>query len=155
MRYNVQCTKCNNSFVIESSTTGKKKVQCPYCKRMLMCQLGSAVPFRTKARSVVPIAESSELNLNDNNFVPKEKLKVLSTASAVTDKILTKSSSRLKRFQEKYADGDLWIFFSFSILFIAIIFISLYVFSQVISFICDTNNYIFKEYIQFKNTLGL
>ena len=46
--------------------------------------------------------------------VSKQAGETLKNATESTSEFVNKSSSWLRRFQEKYTDGDLWIFFGFS-----------------------------------------
>ena len=63
------------------------------------------------------------------------------------------TSSWLRRFQEKYADGDLWIFFGFSLLFILSVFIGLFICAEVVKLVAEGHSWLFKNYIEIKNSL--
>ena len=75
-------------------------------------------------------------------------------ATNTTEEYLSKSSSKLQAFQEKYSDGNLWIFFGFSFAFILLIFVGLFICAQVVNFVYESHNLLFKEYIEMKNNLG-
>lgn len=77
----------------------------------------------------------------------------IKNATTTTSDFVNKSSSRLRRFQEKYADGDLWIFFGFSFLFILSVFIGLFVMAEVVKVVAEGHSWLFKNYIEIKNSL--
>ena len=77
----------------------------------------------------------------------------LKNATETTSEFVARSSSRLRRFQEKYADGDLWIFFGFSILFILSVFIGLFLCAEIVKLLAEGHSWLFKNYIEVKNAL--
>ncbi|WP_077196250.1 hypothetical protein [Prevotella ihumii] len=180
MRYSVNCNQCGQEFIAETETPGKQKFRCPYCGSVLLCQLGEDKPFRTKARSVLPLVDSRTISPKQEAKLPIAKVKVLAkvtseklqamkqsivegtenvsqiavAATNTTEEYLSKSSSKLQAFQEKYSDGNLWIFFGFSFAFILLIFVGLFICAQVVNFVYESHNLLFKEYIEMKNNLG-
>lgn len=77
----------------------------------------------------------------------------LKNATETTSEFVARSSSRLRRFQEKYADGDLWIFFGFSILFILSVFIGLFLCAEIVKLLAEGHSWLLKNYIEVKNAL--
>ena len=88
-----------------------------------------------------------------NNQSQQVSVLAASTTAATTEYI-SKSSSRLKAFQEKYKNGDLLIFFIGSFTFILLVFIGLYLLSVLTNFIYDSHLWLFKKYIELKNSIG-
>jgi len=76
----------------------------------------------------------------------------LRNATDNATEFMSKSSSRLRKFQEKYEDGDLWIFFGFSLLFILSVLLCLFIYAEIVKVIADANASLFKAYIEFRNT---
>ena len=129
MEYKIRCNKCGDVFKASTERQGLQKVRCPYCGSVLNCQLGDGKPFRTRARAVVPITE----------------------ARTVTAKAAETQPTAI---QEKYKDGDLWIFFIGSFVFIILVFVGLYLLSVLTNVIYDSHLWLFKKYIEIKNTIG-
>ncbi|MCR5077032.1 MAG: hypothetical protein K6A82_03230 [Prevotella sp.] len=186
MRYNVNCSKCGRTFVAETEKYGTMKYRCPYCSNVLTCKFDAPEPFRTRARSVIPLADATPVVAKRHEKLPnvkpslistpsKEKLaemrqrlaeasqqmlnvsiqagETLKSATVSTSEFVTKSSSRLQRFQEKYEDGDLWIFFGFSLLFILLVFVGLVLCAEIVKLIAEGHSWMFKNYIELKNMM--
>ncbi|MBF1445026.1 MAG: hypothetical protein HXN53_04565 [Prevotella nigrescens] len=180
MEYKIRCNKCGDVFKASTERQGLQKVRCPYCGSVLNCQLGDGKPFRTQARAVVPITEARTVTAKAAETQPTAKAKFLKMATAemlqaaknrlnnqshqmtalaasttaATSKYIARSSSKLKAFQEKYKDGDLWIFFVGSFVFIILVFVGLYLLSVLTNVIYDSHLWLFKKYIEIKNTIG-
>ena len=180
MEYKIRCNKCGDVFKASTERQGLQKVRCPYCGSVLNCQLGNGKPFRTQARAVIPITDARKIDAKTTETQPTAKAKFLkmatadmlqaakakissqslhasalaATTSAATSEYIAKSSSKLKAFQEKYKDGDLWIFFVGSFIFILSVFVGLYLLSVLTNVIYDSHLWLFKKYIEFKNTIG-
>ncbi|WP_314662732.1 hypothetical protein [Prevotella aurantiaca] len=180
MEYKIRCNKCGDVFKARTERQGLQKVRCPYCGSVLNCQLGGDKPFRTKARSVIPFSEAREVDTKTEETQPTAKVKFLKMATAemlqaaktklnnqsqqvsvlaasttaATTEYISKSSSRLKAFQEKYKNGDLLIFFIGSFTFILLVFIGLYLLSVLTNIIYDSHLWLFKKYIELKNSIG-
>ena len=185
MRYTVKCNKCGRDFVAETENYGTMKYRCPYCGNVLNCRFDAPEPLRTRARSVIPLAEATPVEIKKADMLPtvstnlisspsKEKLaemraklaeasqralhvsrqagETLKNATESTSEFVAKSSSRLRRFQEKYADGDLWIFFGFSFTFILLVIIGLIVFAEGVKLLAEGQSWLFKNYIEVKNS---
>ncbi|WP_376744092.1 hypothetical protein [Prevotella brunnea] len=176
MKYSVKCNNCNEVFMAETDKYGQQKYRCPYCGNVVTCQFNEPEVFRTKARSIIPIIDADEVAPTERQIpVATTVLSHSSSAQAtgderdadhstdsisrhrdVTEKIpmfFNHSTSRLKRFQDKYADGDLWIFFGFSFLFVLLVILSLFVMSQVVSGLVDGQSWLFEKYIKLRNML--
>lgn len=179
MRYTVKCNNCGRDFVAETEKYGTMKYRCPYCGNVLTCRFDEPQPIRTHARSVIPLAEASPIVVKKAKNLPtvpthllhtpsKEKLaemrqklveasqragETLKNATETTTEFVNKSSSRLRRFQEKYADDDLWIFFGFSIAFVLSVLIGLFVCAELVKVIAEGNSWLFKNYIEIRNAI--
>ena len=185
MRYTVKCNNCGRDFVAETEQYGTMKYRCPYCGNVLNCRLDAPKSFRTRARSVIPLADASPIEVKKAKNLPtvsthlvsspsKEKLaemrsklleasqralhvskqagETLKNATESTSEFVTKSSSWLRRFQEKYTDGDLWIFFGFSFIFILSVFVGLYVCAEAVKLLSEGHSWLFKNYIEIRNS---
>lgn len=186
MRYTVKCNNCGRDFVAETEQYGTMKYRCPYCGNVLNCRFDAPKPFRTRARSVIPLADASPIEVKKAKNLPtvsthlvsspsKEKLaemrsklmeasqralhvskqasETLKNATESTSEFVNKSSSWLRRFQEKYTDGDLWIFFGFSFIFLLSVFIGLYVCAEVVKLLSEGHSWLFKNYIEIRNSI--
>jgi len=193
MLFKVRCNQCGHQFSVETKSFGKVKCKCPYCSSILLCQLDDSVPFRTKARSVIPVGETKE-EKNSNSALPVVSAKLLKDApsvkqlsdspledegiskkNAASNKILTeqnsnsrqhtesendekisnvkKTISRLDRFQKDNPNGNLWLFFGFSFLFILLVIAGFMLLAEASIAISNGTSWVFKEYIQLKNSL--
>ena len=185
MRYTVKCNECARVFVDVTEKYGTMKYRCPYCGNVLTCRFDAPTAFRTRARSVLPLADATPVEVkkaaklpivetNILNTPSKEKLaemreklaeashkalqasllagETLRNATDNATEFMSKSSSRLRKFQEKYEDGDLWIFFGFSLLFILSVLLCLFIYAEIVKVIADANASLFKAYIEFRNT---
>lgn len=77
----------------------------------------------------------------------------LINATTNTSKFVQKSSSRLAAFQNKYKDGDLWIFFGFSFAFIVLTIVCLLIGAEVTKVLAEGHSWLFKHYILLRNML--
>jgi len=161
------------------------KYRCPYCGDVLNCRFDAPKSFHTHARSVIPLADASPIEVKKAKQLPtvstqlinspsKEKLaemrhklveasqralhvskqagEKLMNATETTSEFVTKSSSRLRRFQEKYTDGDLWIFFGFSFVFILSVIVGLFLCAEAAKLLSEGHSWLFKNYIEIKNS---
>ena len=169
MEYKIRCNKCGNVFKASTERQGLQKVRCPYCGSVLNCQLGDGKPFRTravtaKAAETQPTAKAKFIKMataemlqaakNRLNNQSHQMTALAASTTAATSEYIARSSSKLKAFQEKYKDGDLWIFFVGSFVFIILVFVGLYLLSVLTNVIYDSHLWLFKKYIQIKNTIG-
>lgn len=185
MRYTVKCNSCRRDFVAETENYGTMKYRCPYCGNVLNCRFDAPEPLRTRARSVIPLADATPVETRKAGSLPtvaaslisspsKEKLaemraklaeasqralelslhagETLKTATENTEEFVARSSSRLRRFQEKYADGDLWIFFGFSFAFLLSVVIGLLVCAEAVKLLAEGHSWLFRNYIELRNT---
>ena len=70
-----------------------------------------------------------------------------------TSEYLSRSSSWLAQFQEKYTAGNLWVFFGFSTLFILSVIVGLFICAEVVKVLVDGHSWLFKNYIELRNSL--
>lgn len=185
MRYTVKCNNCGRDFVAETEQYGTMKYRCPYCGNVLNCRFDAPKSFRTRARSVIPLADASPIEVKKAKDLPtvsthlvsspsKEKLaemrsklmeasqralhvskqagETLKNATESTSEFVNKSSSWLRRFQEKYTDGDLWIFFGFSFIFLLSVFVGLFVCAEAVKLLSEGHSWLFKNYIEIRNS---
>ena len=85
--------------------------------------------------------------------VSKQAGETLKNATESTSEFVNKSSSWLRRFQEKYTDGDLWIFFGFSFIFLLSVFVGLFVCAEVVKLLSEGHSWLFKNYIEIRNSI--
>ena len=142
MRFNIKCNECDRTFIAETEFYGLQRYRCPYCGHVLTCQFNAPEAKRTKARAVVPMANTTPVERHSKKELPTVKTKLIRMPSAEkiaelrkkiaetsrqasekvkegtikTSEYLSRSSSWLAQFQEKYTDGNLWVFFGFSTL---------------------------------------
>ena len=95
--------------------------------------------------------EAAKTKLNSQS---QQVSALAASTTAATSEYIAKSSSRLKAFQEKYKNGDLWIFFIGSFAFILLVYIGLYLLSVLTNFVYDSHTWLFKQYIELKNSIG-
>lgn len=193
MLFKVRCNQCGHQFSVETKSFGKVKCKCPYCSSNLLCQLDENIPFRTKARSVIPVGETKEKKISDSvlpvvstkllkdapstkqlsdnplededtykkNLSPSKTLTEQNVDSKLNDeeenndKIsnIKKTISRLDRFQKDYPNGNLWLFFGFSFLFMLLVIAGFMLLAEASIAISNGTSWVFKEYIQLKNSL--
>ena len=99
-------------------------------------------------------AEMLQAAKNRLNNQSHQMTALAASTTAATSEYIARSSSKLKAFQEKYKDGDLWIFFVGSFVFIILVFVGLYLLSVLTNVIYDSHLWLFKKYIEIKNTIG-
>lgn len=177
MKYSIKCNHCGNVFLTEANKYGLKKIRCPYCGEIVPCRLNGPNFFRTKARTVIPLVESSVISVRELHL-PVVKAKVLSSAidgdrsplnqqsfdsqqfsinaSNPTEQPLSWLSNlgkSIKTFQATHKNGDLLLFFSLSFLFIILVICTLILMSYLVSGLVESHSWLFKKYIEFRNIL--
>lgn len=175
MKYSIKCKHCSNVFLTETNEYGLKKIRCPYCGEIVPCQLNSPKFFRTKARTVIPLVESSAISVRELHL-PVVNTKVLSSdidgegsplnqksfgsqqfsidVSNPTEQPLSWLSNlgkSIKKFQATHKNGDLLLFFSLSFLFIILVICTLIIMSYLVSGLVESHSWLFKKYIEFRN----
>ena len=70
MRYTVKCNNCGRDFVAEAEQYGTMKYRCPYCGNVLNCRFDAPKSFRTRARSVIPLADASPIEVKKAKDLP-------------------------------------------------------------------------------------
>lgn len=199
MRFSVKCNHCGHTFIAETQNYGRMKYRCPYCQSVMVCQFDPPKVFRTRARSVIPVAETSPVvsrhqlpevesrtlsaPKSEKETLQPDTNATLQTASETSEEQLPKasvhqfkkraagfvgmlnwiwghlsvfclwSSKKVRQFQSDYEDGDLWIFFAFSLLFVLLVIVGLWTLAEVTSLISEGHSWIFKNYIKIKNWL--
>ncbi|EFN91293.1 hypothetical protein HMPREF9018_0798 [Prevotella amnii CRIS 21A-A] len=78
---------------------------------------------------------------------------IIKDAAKTTSKIVARSSFFLIKIQEKYKNGDLWIFFIFSFIFIILTIAFLLIFAELTNFLAKGHSWIFKHYIELRNMI--
>ncbi|WP_155953015.1 hypothetical protein [Prevotella sp. HUN102] len=93
---------------------------------------------------------SSSKTLTEQNVDSK-----LNDEEENNDKIsnIKKTISRLDRFQKDDPNGNLWLFFGFSFLFMLLVIAGFMLLAEASVAISNGTSWIFKEYIQLKNSL--
>ncbi|MDD6541189.1 MAG: hypothetical protein SO442_03510 [Prevotella sp.] len=161
MKYTVTCNQCGKKFIAQSEQPGEYKYRCPHCGHIMTCRFEQPEHF-TRARSVVPVAESADVS-DDIPFVETEGSEPGQTTTMAAKQAPIKwsvmwfmahlsiffhwSSSRIKQFRETYDDADLWLFFGFSILFIILVFVGLFCFAEIAKVVGESKSWLFKQYL--------
>ena len=81
MRYTVKCNECGREFVAETEKYGTMKYRCPYCGNVLTCRFDAPAAFRTRARSVLPLADATPVEVKKAAKLPTVDTNVLNTPS--------------------------------------------------------------------------
>ena len=63
------------------------------------------------------------------------------------------SGAKIRKFQEDYEDGDLWIFFAFSLLFVVAVCVGLWTMAEVTTLIAEGNSWLKSTYYYIKNII--
>ncbi len=63
------------------------------------------------------------------------------------------SGAKIRKFQEDYEDGDLWIFFAFSLLFVVAVCVGLWTMAEVTTLIAEGNSWLKSTYYSIKNMI--
>lgn len=63
------------------------------------------------------------------------------------------SGAKIRKFQEDYEDGDLWIFFAFSLLFVVVVCVGLWTMAEVTTLIAEGNSWLKSTYYSIKNMI--
>lgn len=172
MRYSIKCTDCGKTFAAETDTFGRQKYRCPYCQSVMTCEFNPAKEFWTQARSVVPVLGVVPVDSQGRELptVPSKVVtamdsiqnmggKVVNAGKASGKRIHTTmdwlldhltiffgvSFARVRRFRAEYADADLWLFFGFSILFIAFVIAGLFICAQMTKILVTSHSWILHE----------
>ncbi len=178
MKYNVKCSHCGKTFVAETSKYGRFKYRCPYCNNVLTCQFDKPENLVVEASEVVPVSQSQlampfyasmpvvdarvihasvEALKSAGKTVEKVGRQSKSTATKVIDHIevfFGWSGTRISKFRKEYSDADLWLFFGFSILFIILVLLGLYIFAGFTKIIAASHSAAFKYWIEIRNWFG-
>lgn len=175
MKYSVKCNNCGKTFVAETEKYGRFKYRCPYCNHVLTCQFDKPENLTVQASSVIPVTDA-QLSLPYYVSMPVVEAKVIHTsvealksagrtvenvgkASKTTiTKILDHieiffgwSGKRISRFRQEYTDADLWLFFGFSILFIILVFLGLYILAGFTKILAVSHSAAFKYWLEVRN----
>lgn len=198
MRFSVKCNHCDHTFIAETQNYGRMKYRCPYCQSVMVCQFDPPKVLKVRARSVIPVAETSPVSsrprlpevatrplapsvgpsgspqtatpaqqdtaLSSEEQLPKASVHQFKKRAEGFVGLLNWiwchlsvfclwSSKRIRKFQSDYEDGDLWIFFAFSFLFIVLVGVGLWTFAEVTSLVSESHSWLFKHYIKMKNLL--
>lgn len=195
MRFSVKCNHCGQTFIAETQNYGRMKYRCPYCQSVMVCQFDPPKVFRTRARAVIPVADTTPVTagshlpvVSSHPVAPPTKetpaaTNIPKTPTPAEEAPLPKarvhqfkkraegfmglllwiwghlsvfclwSSRRIRQFQEDYEDGDLWIFFAFSLLFVVLVGVGLWTMAEVTSLIAEGNSWLHSTYYSLKNIL--
>lgn len=173
MRYSIKCNKCGKIFAAETDTFGRQKYRCPYCRSVMTCEFNPPKPFWTKPRSVVPVLGVVPVGADGRQLVLVPS-KVVTAADSLKDmggKVVSAgrtsgrrihstmewlldhlsiffgvSFARVRRFREEYADADMWLFFGFSLLFIAMVVAGLFICAQATKILVSSHTWLIHEF---------
>ena len=142
MKFSVACKNCKKTFAAQSERYGRLRYRCPYCGATVTCEL----------RESLPVVEAKPISGSKSKPKPARQ-----TASSIVDKgkatlrytsaSLNWTSNKIAAFQSRYDDGDLWLFFSFSLLFVLAVIGGLYLFAWCAKLIVTGHSWLFKLYL--------
>lgn len=178
MKYSIKCNSCGKTFVAETDKYGRFKYRCPYCGHVLTCQFDKPENLLVEASSILPVSDD-QLSLPYYVSMPVVETKVirpsveaLKSAGRTVENVgkkskttITKildhievffgwSGNRISKFRQEYADADLWLFFGFSILFIILVFLGLYILAGFTKILAASHSMAFKYWLEFRNFMG-
>lgn len=191
MRFSVKCNHCGQTFIAETQNYGRMKYRCPYCQSVMVCQFDPPKVFRTRARSVIPVADSSPVTAHSHLPMVSSRLVTppapqpaeAPTPAPAGEEQLPEASvhqfkkraegfagmlhwiwchlsvfclwsgAKIRKFQEDYEDGDLWIFFAFSLLFVVAVCVGLWTMAEVTTLIAEGNSWFKSTYYSIKNMI--
>ncbi len=192
MRFSVKCSHCGHTFIAETQNYGRMKYRCPYCQSVMVCQFDPPKVFRTRARSVIPVAETFPATVKKRMPMVASRLvsaptpqsqSAASSAMPSAEEQLPEagvhqfkqrdkgfsgmlnwiwghlsvfclwSEAKIRKFQADYEDGDLWIFFAFSLIFILLVFVGLWTMAEVSGIIAEGNSWLKSTYYSLKNMI--
>lgn len=182
MRYSVKCNECGKSFLAETANYGIYKYRCPYCGNVVKCRFNAPRKL-TKARSVIPVADATQVGKNslplvettlvsaDHRAAPMPEAAAAITAKgrgagaagkakkgvswffANLAQAFCWSSGRIQQFREENKNADLWLFFGFSAMFILLVFCGLFAFAEITKALHTGHSWLFRNYLDIKNSL--
>ena len=127
MRFKVVCNKCGRGFLAESMQYGRVSYRCPYCGKVVICQL-------------------DEPQINNNVSRPR---RVVNTVANKSRRV----GGWIARFRTNHKNGDLWLFFMFSIAFIIVVVLCLFLFAEGAKLLHSGHSWLYKWYLELKNSL--
>lgn len=172
MRYSIKCSDCGKAFAADTDTFGRQKYRCPYCHSVMTCEFNPREEFWTQARSVVPILGIVPIDKQGHELlmVPSKVITAMDSIQNMGGRMVNVgkasgkrihstmewlidhltiffgvSFARVRRFREEYADADLWLFFGFSILFIAFVIAGLFICAQMTKILVTSHSWIIHE----------
>ncbi len=145
MKYKVRCNGCGRQFMIEATDSGRHRYRCPYCNKVVLCQVNipDTEPVRTRATATPPPACDT----------PKPS-RTARTSKAVMQKTTQGArwfAGRISRFRAQNKNADLWLFFIFSILYIVSVIIGLLVCAETAKLIAQGKSWLFRLWLDFKH----
>lgn len=179
MRYSIKCNHCDKTFAAETETYGLQKYRCPYCQEVMTCSFNPREEFWTRARSVEPVLGTDPLGAGGYalKVVPSKVLTAMDSIQEVSGKVASVgrasgkrvhgavdwvldhltiffglSFSRIRRFREDYTDADMWLFFGFCVLFIALVIAGLFICAQLTKMLVTSHSWLLHE-IPFLRTI--
>lgn len=124
--------------MIEATDSGKHRYRCPYCHKVVLCQVNVPSSDPVDKKDVQP-----QPPVPHRSF-PRTMLK----KSVQGGKW---AGGRIQRFREKYTNADLWLFFIFSILFIVSVIVGLIVCAELAKVIAQGKSWLFRLWLDFKH----
>ena len=108
MRFNIKCNECDRTFIAETEFYGLQRYRCPYCGHVLTCQFNAPEAKRTKARAVVPMANTTPVERHSKKELPTVKTKLIRMPSAEKIAELRKKIAETSRqASEKVKEGTI------------------------------------------------
>ena len=173
MKYKIKCKECGKLFHVDAHPNEKVKCKCPYCGKVMSCIM--ALPV-VGARSIKQVTSRRMLKDSNGNPLPVVELygnnipslsepsnfksenrndkkgrvaslkRFLSWTWQHISVFFSWSSGRIRDFRDKYDDADIWLFIGFSLLFILIVVLGLFVFAEITKLIVSEQSWLFKTW---------
>lgn len=141
MKYKVVCNHCQTPFIAESDKPGRMKYRCPHCGHVMTCMLGTE---ERGARSVEREARSVEREVRSEGLTARQRM--VATGRTI-GRVAQQSSATINTFRQRHANGDLWLFFGFSLLFIVLVIAGLFVGAELAKAIAAGKSWLFRLYL--------
>lgn len=142
MKYKVICNNCNKPFIAETEKPGRAKYRCPNCGHVMVCQLGETVVTLPKEKSD---SVSTAPKLSTRQRAVETGKNIYNAAQ--------RSSVAINTFQKTHKNGDLWLFFGFSLLFVVLVVAGLIVGAEMAKLIHTGKSWLFRLYLDVIHSL--
>lgn len=172
MRYTIKCNGCGKVFSAETDTYGIQNYRCPYCQKVVKCAFNPKEEFWVSPRSVEPVAGAVPVGADGRPLpvVPAKVVTAIDSLQGMGDRVVSAgrasgrrvhsvmdwvldhltiffgvSFARVRRFRSEYTDADMWLFFGFSLIFIAFVIAGLFICAQFTKMLVTSHEWLLHE----------